>query len=494
MVSSPMHIGLSSQGKSSKVKSSRFHRGMSCILYLSLSFLIALSINYGINYTSRHVASHDCDLSSIFNKSIYYIRFDPHFNAITGLNGSGKSNILDSICFVLGITNLSQVRAGNLSELVYKQGQAGISKASVTVIFNNSDTKNSPVGYDHCPEIAVTRQISIGGKSKYFINGKVSPANQVSNLFHSVQLNVNNPHFLIMQGRITKVLNMKPNEILGMVEEAAGTRMYENKKIAALKTIEKKQKKVDEINSVLNEEITPTLERLRGEKEHYLKWSKNSAEIELMQRFVIASEYNNAEQSLKRNEEEGNQMDALFEEKNEEVEVHNTHIQQKEEQMEELSTRLTGEFGKANKDLKVTEEKYSKELVKVTSAWQNSVMTAKEAKQDMDSAKALVTETNQTVQSKKTEIQSDSTNISAAQTATMKADADLERLTTEYQNMCAGISSEESGEGMTLPDQISKAHSDANAADARVKQANMKMSHLEKSIKVSDDDVDLVCK
>ena len=36
--------------------------------------------------------------------------FDPYFNAITGLNGSGKSNILDSICFVLGITNLSQVR------------------------------------------------------------------------------------------------------------------------------------------------------------------------------------------------------------------------------------------------------------------------------------------------------------------------------------------------------------------------------------------------
>ena len=35
--------------------------------------------------------------------------FDPQFNAITGLNGSGKSNILDAICFVLGISNLSQV-------------------------------------------------------------------------------------------------------------------------------------------------------------------------------------------------------------------------------------------------------------------------------------------------------------------------------------------------------------------------------------------------
>lgn len=41
---------------------------------------------------------------------VHIPNFDRYFNAITGLNGSGKSNILDSICFVLGITNLSQVR------------------------------------------------------------------------------------------------------------------------------------------------------------------------------------------------------------------------------------------------------------------------------------------------------------------------------------------------------------------------------------------------
>jgi structural maintenance of chromosome 2 len=39
---------------------------------------------------------------------------DESFNSITGLNGSGKSNILDAICFVLGITNMSTVRAQNL--------------------------------------------------------------------------------------------------------------------------------------------------------------------------------------------------------------------------------------------------------------------------------------------------------------------------------------------------------------------------------------------
>merc|ERR1712032_997967 len=100
---------------------------------------------------------------------------------------------------------------------------------------NNRDEASSPVGYEQYPEVTVTRQVLMGGKSKYLINGKIQTLTQVTNFFHSVQLNVNNPHFLIMQGRITKVLNMKPHEILGMVEEAAGTRMYETKRKTALK-------------------------------------------------------------------------------------------------------------------------------------------------------------------------------------------------------------------------------------------------------------------
>ena len=69
--------------------------------------------------------------------------FDPQFNAITGLNGTGKSNILDSICFVLGITNLSQVRVDKLQDLVYKSGAAGVTKASVTIVFDNTDPSQS---------------------------------------------------------------------------------------------------------------------------------------------------------------------------------------------------------------------------------------------------------------------------------------------------------------------------------------------------------------
>lgn len=142
------------------------------------------------------------------------------------------------------------MRATSLQDLVYKSGQAGVKKASVTITFDNRDRDSSPMGYEHYEEIIITRQIIIGGKNKYMINGTNVSNKRVQDLFCSIQLNVNNPHFLIMQGRITKVLNMKPVEILSMLEEAAGTKMYETKKQLALGTIEKKDSKLKEINDV----------------------------------------------------------------------------------------------------------------------------------------------------------------------------------------------------------------------------------------------------
>ena len=134
--------------------------------------------------------------------------------------------------------------------MVYKNGQAGVTKATVSITFDNRNKKQTPLGYDQYDEIVITRQVVIGGKNKYMINGTNIQNNRVQDLFRSVSLNVNNPHFLIMQGRITKVLNMKPPEILAMIEEAVGTMMFENKKQQAQKTIEKKDAKLREINDV----------------------------------------------------------------------------------------------------------------------------------------------------------------------------------------------------------------------------------------------------
>jgi len=207
-----------------------------------------------------------------------------------------QSNDVLTVCWLVFFINscpfyYAQVRANSLQELVYKQGQAGITKATVSILFDNQEKERSPVGYEHLDEITVTRQLVIGGRSKYLINGKTAEPTRVQNLFHSVQLNVNNPHFLIMQGRITKVLNMKPPEILGLLEEAAGTKMYETKKQAAMRTLEKKQVKVDEINKVLSDDIMPALDKLRKEKAQFMEWQNASANLERLERFCVAYKY-----------------------------------------------------------------------------------------------------------------------------------------------------------------------------------------------------------
>ena len=83
---------------------------------------------------------------------------DSLFNAITGPNGTGKSNLLDAICFVLGITKMEQVRVKSLDELIYKHG--GCQKASVTLVFDNSDPAGSPHGFETRAQISVTRTVS----------------------------------------------------------------------------------------------------------------------------------------------------------------------------------------------------------------------------------------------------------------------------------------------------------------------------------------------
>ena len=130
----------------------------------------------------------------------------------------------------------------------------------------------------------------LGGKNKYLVNGHVAQQKSVENLFQSVQLNVNNPHFLIMQGQITKVLNMRPHEILALIEETAGTRMYDDRKGKAIVTLEKKSRKVEEIETQKQEVIEPRLRSLRDEKRDFLEYKRVESEIERMKRFLASVE------------------------------------------------------------------------------------------------------------------------------------------------------------------------------------------------------------
>ena len=52
-----------------------------------------------------------------------------------------------------------QVRASNLQELIYKNGQAGVTRATVTITFDNTDKKQTPIGYESFDEITISRQV-----------------------------------------------------------------------------------------------------------------------------------------------------------------------------------------------------------------------------------------------------------------------------------------------------------------------------------------------
>ncbi|NXK10148.1 SMC2 protein, partial [Herpetotheres cachinnans] len=409
--------------------------------------------------------------------------FDPLFNAITGLNGSGKSNILDSICFLLGITNLSQVRASNLQDLVYKNGQAGVTKATVSITFDNSDKKLSPLGFEANDEITITRQVVIGGRNKYLINGVNASNTRVQDLFCSIGLNVNNPHFLIMQGRITKVLNMKPAEILAMIEEAAGTRMYECKKIAVQKTIEKKEAKLKDIETVLNEEITPTLQKLKEDRASYLEYQKVVRVLDHLSRLCIAYQFVLAEETKASSAELLKEMDANVEKLRESMAENEKKIRQLNEEIVEMEKKRDEEVG----GMLCSLEDALSEIQKVDTKAQSGLDLKKEnLKAEEIKYKELVKsmqEDSEVLVSKEKAVKEIKKELDTLQEASEK-DADALAAAQQHFNaVSAGLSSSDDGEEATLAGQMMTCKNEISKAVTEAKQAQMKLNYAQQELK-----------
>ncbi|NWH50268.1 SMC2 protein, partial [Fregata magnificens] len=415
--------------------------------------------------------------------------FDPFFNAITGLNGSGKSNILDSICFLLGITNLSQVRASNLQDLIYKNGQAGITKASVSITFNNSDKKLSPLGFEDNDEIIITRQVVIGGRNKYLINGVNATNTRVQDLFCSVGLNVNNPHFLIMQGRITKVLNMKPPEILAMIEEAAGTRMYECKKIAVQKTIEKKEAKLKDIQTVLNEEITPTLTKLKEERSSYLEYQKVIRTIEYLNRLCIAHQFVLAEETKVSSTEVLKEMQVNVEKLRESIAESEKKVRQLNEEIAEMEKKRDKEVGGTLRSLEDALSEFQRVNTRVQSAFD---LKKQHLKSEENKYKELVKSMQMdsiALMSKEEEVKKIEKELNALQEASEK-DADALAAAQQHFNaVSAGLSSNDDGEEATLAGQMMACKNEISKAVTEAKQAQMKLNYAQQELKMKQAEV-----
>ncbi|EFW98809.1 nuclear condensin complex subunit [Grosmannia clavigera kw1407] len=410
--------------------------------------------------------------------------WDESFNSITGLNGSGKSNILDSICFVLGITNMSTVRAQNLQDLIYKRGQAGVTKASVTIVFDNRDKKKSPIGFEEYATISVTRQIVLGGTSKYLINGHRAQQQTVQNLFQSVQLNINNPNFLIMQGRITKVLNMKPAEILAMIEEAAGTRMFEDRRDKAIKTMAKKEMKLQEITELLRDEIEPKLEKLRTEKRAFLDFQQTQTDLERLTRLVVAHDYIRSQEKLKRS------VADLEAQKQRQRELEESAVRLKSEisHLEEDANRIRAQREKEMKKgakaqaLEEAVKKHSNELVRLATVMDLKRSSMAEEKDRRKAGEKSVTELEASLKDKTKAYDKIKARFDSAKEELEKQSQDAESKEELLQTLQTGVASKD-GQENGYQGQLQDARNRASTAATEQEQAKIKIAHLEKRVK-----------
>lgn len=410
--------------------------------------------------------------------------WDESFNSITGLNGSGKSNILDAICFVLGITNMSTVRAQNLQDLIYKRGQAGVTKASVTIVFDNRDKQKSPIGFEEYATISVTRQIVLGGTSKYLINGHRAQQQTVQNLFQSVQLNINNPNFLIMQGRITKVLNMKAVEILAMIEEAAGTRMFEDRRDKALKTMAKKEMKLQEITELLRDEIEPKLEKLRTEKRAFLDFQQTQNDLERLTRVVVAHDYVKYQERLQQSAtdlENKKQRQKDLEDSAARLKSEISHL---EEDVKRVKAQRDKELRKGGKAQALEDDvkRHSNELVRLATVMDLKKSSKAEEEEKKTAVQKNVAELEATLKEKTKAYEKIKAKYDAAKEENEKQSQEAESKEELLQTLQTGVASKE-GQESGYQGQLQDARNRVAAAATEQEQAKIKVAHLEKRIK-----------
>uniref|UniRef100_A0A665TJ87 Structural maintenance of chromosomes protein n=1 Tax=Echeneis naucrates TaxID=173247 RepID=A0A665TJ87_ECHNA len=384
--------------------------------------------------------------------------FDPLFNAITGLNGSGKSNILDSICFLLGISNLSHVRASNLQDLVYKNGQGGITKATVSITFDNSNKSQSPLGFETHDEITVTRQVVIGGRNKYLINGVNANNTRVHDLFCSVGLNVNNPHFLIMQGRITKVLNMKPPEVKCT-------------------------------NFILDEEITPTMQKLQEERSSYLEYQKLMREIQHLSRLYVAWLFVCAEETkvksaenLKVMQDNIAKMQATMAENESKIQELSAQIQELQKKKDQEVNGVLKSLEEALADVQRVDAKAQSALDLKKQNLKDEIKKKKELKISMDEEKKMLTV-------KEKEVSKLMEQLQILQEEGQKDSAALEAAEQHFKAVSAGLSTNEDGEEATLAGQMMTCKNDMSKADTEAKQAQMTLEHAQTELKTKQAEV-----
>lgn len=324
----------------------------------------------------------------------------------------------------------------------------------------------------------------LGGASKYLINGHRAQQQTIQNLFQSVQLNINNPNFMIAQGKVMQVLNMKAKEILAMLEEAAGTRMFEDRRDKAYKTMAKKEMKVQELAELLRDEIDPKLEKLRQEKRAFLEFQQTQSELERLTKLVVAHDYIRYNERLRQSAgdlEAKKQRAKDLEDSAVRMKQQIEHLQEDIKQVKatrEKELRKGGKFHALEEEVK----SHSHEIVRLTTVLdlKNTSMA-----EEVDRKKGIeksVKELEKQLQIKKKAYEKLQEKYQTAHEELAKQTEEVEKKEELLQTLQTGVASKE-GQESGYQGQLQDARNRASAAATEQEQSKLKILHLEKQIK-----------
>jgi len=198
------------------------------------------------------------------------INFDEGITGIVGPNGCGKSNVVDSIRWVLGEQKTSALRSEKMENVIFNgTSQRGAQQmAEVSLTINN--TKNIlPTEYS---QITITRRLYRSGESEYLLNGVVCRLKDITNLFLDTGV-ASNSYAIIELGMVDDLLNDKDNSRRMLFEEAAGISKFKKRKKETLKKLEDTDADLERVEDLLFEieKNMKSLEKQAKQTENYYR-------------------------------------------------------------------------------------------------------------------------------------------------------------------------------------------------------------------------------
>eukprot|EP00922_Rhytidocystis_sp_ex-Travisia-forbesii_P057821 GHVS01085572.1.p1 GENE.GHVS01085572.1~~GHVS01085572.1.p1 ORF type:complete len:1215 (+),score=279.51 GHVS01085572.1:130-3774(+) len=219
------------------------------------------------------------------------ITLTPRYNCIVGLNGSGKSNILNAIAFVMA--DFCGHSAEDKRSFLHEGASRPVKSASVELIFDN---RERTFGLFKQDEVSVRRTVG-DGRDEWCIEGKKMLKSVFIEHMESVGFSLNNPYYMVRQGKVAELSQMKDRKRFELLNDIAGVRLYESRRAASLKHLAEKDEELSAADETLKtiKAKTERLEKEQAELREYQDIDSNRRCVEYHYTNLVWKEANVAE-------------------------------------------------------------------------------------------------------------------------------------------------------------------------------------------------------